>query len=648
MRMAEEDEDFGDYFEEEEDESQPEAIKPITTPTKSIDIEEMHGVSDELQVSQPTQQANFKFEVITESEVVAMLKGKVVELQSKFEFSNIDRGVFWTTLRQNSYLVKLCAGKLEDKVFDLMEKRECKELDPKKKYECQILGEEIAFHETAHLGCGHTVSKDCMRQYIEEEIKSKGKNAINSTCPSDGCPFLVTEDTVQKYCTPQTYKKYQTFLIADFVENYPCLAHCASPSCNLFFAVTENNLDSKRKLPLQDCSCKCAVLTCLSCKSAGHQPLSCHMILNWRQEVDGSVDKLNIEWKKNNTKRCPKCKVDIFKNTGCMHMICFNCKHDFCWLCLRDRAAHGGAHIASCSNPPAEDAGSAKTPLDKDLARLQYCMNRFLDHEQSMKILLSKFQEILKIVEGENTAFPLVNKFLLRFPGSLDFYVDSFRELIAARSFVIHTFPLQYMIKNQQEILLFLETQNLFMIALENQTGLLEKNNIESFVIEVNGVGCPSEDFEQRKLEILTLRNGLAKHNANLKRALSDETYMKKLQEEKNIDMTGMIKTGKVLEAKKTPDKGEIWLCFFCQKANKDSSFCKQCNRNTYSESYGYWVCAFCSNPSQRISEVCSNPYCKKGTRPKEAAGSWSCTLCNFPNTGNLTDKCRACNQRGK
>ena len=444
------------------------------------------------------------------------------------------------------------------------------------------------------------------------------------------------------------------FIVNDFVDKYPCITACSGPSCELFQMTAECNLSPYNKLPAKDSSCYCGFLTCMSCKSPGHQPITCEMVKKWREDIDQIVDRLNLQWKKSNTKKCPKCNVDIYKNTGCMHMNCYNCKHEFCWLCLGDKAAHQNQHIASCSNSSSVVAAekSNATEGEKDLNKLKNCVNRFLEHENSIKFMYAKLKEALEVASGKHPAFPIVNKFVARFPDQFNFYLESYRELIAARSFLMHTYPLQYMIKNQQEILLFLEAQQLFQAAIENMTALLEKYQVESFVTEINGMVCPVEDFEAKKNEINAMKYGLNKHYFNLKRELSSDLYIKKVQENVKIDLEGIVKTVGLVKAKNMPEPGEIWTCIYCHKATKAgddrSSICKPCGRSTYQDSYGAWTCSFCSNPNKLADSTCQNHYCKKGVRPESASGIWECSLCGYQNTKNLSDKCKACSQKGK
>ena len=67
--------------------------------------------------------------------------------------------------------------------------------------------------------------------------------------------------------------------------------------------------------------------------------VDCKTVNQWLRK--NSAESENANWILANTKPCPKCKRPIEKNQGCMHMVCSQCRSEFCWLCLGNWAEHG-------------------------------------------------------------------------------------------------------------------------------------------------------------------------------------------------------------------------------------------------------------------------------------------------------------------
>ena len=84
--------------------------------------------------------------------------------------------------------------------------------------------------------------------------------------------------------------------------------------------------------------CKCGTRSCINCGEGAHAPATCNQIYLWNEKEKSESE--NISWIKSYTKPCGKCGVNIEKNQGCNHMTCNRCRHEFCWLCLRDWKKH--------------------------------------------------------------------------------------------------------------------------------------------------------------------------------------------------------------------------------------------------------------------------------------------------------------------
>jgi hypothetical protein len=74
---------------------------------------------------------------------------------------------------------------------------------------------------------------------------------------------------------------------------------------------------------------QCHYHQCFSCGHAPHPSLGCAELLaetSLREE-----DAETAEWKRLNTKKCPRCCIYIARDDGCNKMSCCYCGFEFCW-----------------------------------------------------------------------------------------------------------------------------------------------------------------------------------------------------------------------------------------------------------------------------------------------------------------------------
>ena len=65
-----------------------------------------------------------------------------------------------------------------------------------------------------------------------------------------------------------------------------------------------------------------------------HADATCEQYAQWKRD-NARGDQAYEEYVAAHTKKCPSCHVPIEKNSGCNHMTCAKCRHEFCWLCLQ-------------------------------------------------------------------------------------------------------------------------------------------------------------------------------------------------------------------------------------------------------------------------------------------------------------------------
>lgn len=163
----------------------------------------------------------------------------------------------------------------------------------------------------------------CIREYLAIQIETAHINpngSVQCPCQSAACLETFPKDAVFDLLPhAQLREKYESFCLNAAVQHDSNLHWCPNPACT---NIIETVAGQRRAV----CS-SCTEALCISCGSSHSRFMPCGMAR------DASFQK----WKSQTVegcKRCPGCRIYIEKNTGCPHMTCVKCRHQFCWHCL--------------------------------------------------------------------------------------------------------------------------------------------------------------------------------------------------------------------------------------------------------------------------------------------------------------------------
>lgn len=143
--------------------------------------------------------------------------------------------------------------------------------------------------------------------------------------------MIVPERLFKDLLDEPAFKKYSYYFKKSFIDINKQTKWCPAPNCK--FAAEYPSLKNT------DIICRCGNDWCFKCLKKAHRPIHCDLLQKWLDKCAGGDDDSTL-WIKLNTKHCPKCKVQIQKNQGCMHMTCSQCRYEFCWLCMGDYKQH--------------------------------------------------------------------------------------------------------------------------------------------------------------------------------------------------------------------------------------------------------------------------------------------------------------------
>ncbi|KAG5677911.1 hypothetical protein PVAND_007627 [Polypedilum vanderplanki] len=267
---------------------------------------------------------------------------------------------------------------------------------------CPVCIQSQASDKFQSLSCGHSFCTFCWSTHFEIQVSQGISTQIR--CMAPACDVLVPEDLVLSLISkPQIRDKYQQFAFQDYVKSHPELRFCPGTNCQVI--IRSQDLSPKKAV------CKvCQTSFCFRCGNNYHAPTDCVIIKKWLTKCADDSETAN--YISANTKDCPKCCICIEKNGGCNHMQCFNCKHDFCWMCLGDWKQHGSEYY-ECSrykeNPNIANE-SVHAQAREALKKYLHYYERWENHskslqleEQTLERLKNRINE--KVMKGLNSTW---------------------------------------------------------------------------------------------------------------------------------------------------------------------------------------------------------------------------------------------------
>lgn len=548
------DEEYYDDYEDEEEEENKENSEDFEGNEEQYDDGEM-----EEEISESNASGNFSYSII-EPQIVDGNRSKCILELHKFveEYGlKIAEYKLLKVLQKTHWNTEAAKNFMKDNLYELNESINTNPIDPTTPFvPCEICWSEEAKEKMVGLECQHLCCVQCFREYLKNSVKSDVKAAVFLTCPSEGCPCIVSLGLFERHLDYQDLDRLKRFTRRCFVDSSYNLTLCIQADCqNTFFLKFDGS--DKEKLAQADLWCSCLASRCLKCEREAHMPVPCGLFEMWLKKIEGKDDSVTNAWIKSNTKPCPKCKVQIEKNQGCMHMTCMKCRYEFCWLCMGDWKQHGAqtGGFYSCNQFKGDD--KSHDVEKKELEKFNHYSSRYIEHAKSCKIAKKKLQELKLLFENNP-------KFNCQSSNMFDPFISAQTTSLHARQTVTCSYGLSFQVKN--DVSRDLLDMNLYYLekSLENLDKFLENIDFESWFVRDQHKFSLSKKFSVNRGEIITLRLIVEE---NFKNFINDSVRM---DFEKILSAENPKKPG-IIEIKQIKMEEEGWNCPKCTLVNASS-----------------------------------------------------------------------------
>ncbi|KAA6389998.1 MAG: hypothetical protein EZS28_014473 [Streblomastix strix] len=278
----------------------------------------------------------YQFQFVKKVDVQKQMNKKIAKISETFSFSPDEATLALISKRwSNEMLTNSLFG---DYNACLLEAGIAKNI-PSEQTECFICYLPLEPDNTIILPCGHKYCSECFIQNIQIQFF---RQSVDFKCAQENCKAYIFPSKIREILSsngakepgeggrqipgPQAVEQYNQRLLDNFMlSQKKNFCYCPNPKCD--------NIVKRDDYQRHDVRCPCGCSFCFDCGSDIHDPATCEMIIAWKKQKDPKL--LDEIYRKAHTKPCPNCKVVIEHIYGDFHMLCMNCKFQFCWKCLQ-------------------------------------------------------------------------------------------------------------------------------------------------------------------------------------------------------------------------------------------------------------------------------------------------------------------------
>lgn len=354
------------------------------------------------------------------------------------------------------------------------------EVDQDAMFDCELCYDEVPFHKSYALNCGHRYCFDCWGNWAKTKFEG-GAGCVFTECiygtAKDKCKELVPPDQLLTFLTERPMKeKFERWRREAFIKQNSNIKWCPRPGC-------DKAVEYKKK-GMKRVQCACGYSFCFGCGQEDHEPAPCKAAKKWMEKngAESSIFKwLKAQAKNTEVKNCTKCHIVIEKNQGCKHMTCKNCRHEFCWLCFQDWHGHDNTLCTQYTQGGVADKKKAKDAQGDeegdDFRRYQFFHSRWENYKEAVEF----GQQTREKAEGRMEVLQSMTGTGLQ---SVKFLVDAIDVVITCRRLLEWSYVWCYFLKEKDSMMALFRNHLINLDDITEDLGHLVEQPLDKLMLE--------------------------------------------------------------------------------------------------------------------------------------------------------------------